>query len=72
MFFLTLCLLFIMHPSNPGMAIMHIAIDSKLLILSLHFLCADMFPCEDIEILSVCPYLEKKKITLASTMLVLQ
>ena len=44
----------IMHPRHPGM---HMAIDSLLLILTVElkfFLCADMFPYEDFEIVSIC------------------
>ena len=49
----------IVHHRHPGR---HIAIDSELLILSfeLKFLCADIFPCEDSKILSVCPYPERR------------
>ena len=44
---------FIMHPRHQGM---HIAIDSLLKILSfdMKFLCVDMFPYDDSEIVSVC------------------
>ena len=42
-----------MHPRHLGM---HIAIDCKLLMMSRIFLCADMFPYEDSDIVSVCPF----------------